>query len=133
MCIFVVETLHVTSLRFDIFLQNISVTPISEVKFLNLNLYPQDKIARAVARSISAKMHSGFQDLRQNMPMNCRAVLPGKGMTPDVQKDIERITKIWRQLREQFFKEGNMLFGKFTIADAMYAPVLLRCCCCCYL
>ena len=49
-----------------------------------------------------------------------------KGMTLDVQKDIERITNIWRQLREQFSKQGNMLFGKFTIADAMYAPVILR-------
>ena len=94
--------------------------------FPTLNLYPQDKNARAVARSSSAEMHSGFQHLRQNMPMNCCAVLPGKGMTPDVQKDIERITNIWRQLREQFSKQGNMLFGKFTIADAMYAPVILR-------
>jgi glutathione S-transferase len=94
--------------------------------FPNLNLYPEDKTARMVARAISAEMHSGFQHLRQNMPMNCRASLPGKGMTPDVQKDIERITNIWRQLKQQFFKEGNMLFGKFTIADAMYAPVLLR-------
>jgi glutathione S-transferase len=47
-------------------------------------------------------------------------------MTPDVFKDIERITNIWCQLREQFYKEGDMLFGKFTIADAMYAPVILR-------
>lgn len=94
--------------------------------FPNLNLYPQDKNARAVARCISAEMHSGFQHLRQNMPMNCRATLHGKGITPDTQKDIERITSIWRQLREQFSKEGNMLFGRFTIADAMYAPVVLR-------
>ncbi|BAZ16930.1 glutathione S-transferase domain protein [Calothrix sp. NIES-4071] len=94
--------------------------------FPNLNLYPQDKTARALARSISAEMHSGFQHLRQNMPMNCRASKPGKGMTQEVQKDIERITNIWRQLRRQFFQEGNMLFGKFTIADAMYAPVILR-------
>jgi glutathione S-transferase len=94
--------------------------------FPNLNLYPQDKAARAVARSISAEMHSGFLYLRQNMPMNCRAILPGKGMTPGVQKDIERITNIWRRLRGQFLNEGNMLFGTFTIADAMYAPVILR-------
>lgn len=94
-------------------------------QFPTLHWWPQDKTARAVARSISAEMHSGFQDLRQNMPMNCRARFPGFGMTPEVQKDIERITAIWRDCR-QFGSSGSMLFGEFTIADAMFAPVVLR-------
>lgn len=63
-------------------------------QFPTLPWWPKDKTARAVARSISAEMHSGFQNLRQNMPMNCRARLPGLGMTPEVQKDIERIITI---------------------------------------
>jgi glutathione S-transferase len=71
-------------------------------------------------------MHSGFQNLRQNMPMNCRARLPGKGMTPEVQKDIERITAIWHDCRQNFGTSGSMLFSEFTIADAMFAPVVLR-------
>ena len=77
-------------------------------------------------RSISAEMHSGFQNLRQNMPMNCRAKLPGKGMDIGVQKDIDRITAIWRECQQKFGSGGDMLFGNFTIADAMFAPVALR-------
>jgi glutathione S-transferase len=91
-----------------------------------LHWWPVDKAARAIARSICAEMHSGFQALRHNMPMNCRARLPGKGMTPDVQSDIDRITAIWRDCRQQFGANGSLLFGQFTIADAMFAPVALR-------
>lgn len=87
---------------------------------------PEDRSTRALARSISAEMHSGFQALRENMPMNCRARLPGHGMTPAVQTDIDRITAIWRECRQQYGSQGDFLFGKFTIADAMYAPVVLR-------
>lgn len=88
--------------------------------------WPEDKAARAVARSISAEMHSSFQALRQNMPMNCRAFLPGKGMAPGVQADIDRITAIWRDCRQNFGTGGEMLFGESTIADAMFAPVVSR-------
>ncbi|OUL23679.1 glutathione S-transferase family protein [Nostoc sp. 106C] len=95
-------------------------------EFPHPHWWPKDKIARALARSISAEMHSGFQNLRQNMPMNCRAKLPGKGLTLEVQKDIDRITNIWQEFRQKFAAEGDMLFGKFTIADAMFAPVVLR-------
>ncbi|MBW4506213.1 MAG: glutathione S-transferase family protein [Scytonematopsis contorta HA4267-MV1] len=94
--------------------------------FPDLNLYPKDIKARIFARCISAEMHSSFQNLRQNMSMNCRAKLPGKGMAIGVQKDIDRITSIWGECRQKFGAEGNMLFGEFTIADAMYAPVVLR-------
>ncbi len=95
-------------------------------QFPLLHWWPEDKTARAIARSVSAEMHSGFQNLRQSMPMNCRARLPGKGMTSGVQKDIDRITAIWRDCRRNFGTGGNMLFGEFTIADAMFAPVVLR-------
>lgn len=95
-------------------------------EFSTLHWWPEDKTARAIARSISAQMHSGFQNLRENMPMNCRARLPGKGMTPEVQKDIDRIMAIWQECRHTFGINGNFLFGQFTIADAMFAPVVLR-------
>lgn len=95
-------------------------------QFSSMPWWPDDKAARAIARSISAEMHSGFQSLRQNMPMNCRARLPGKGMTPEVQTDINRITAIWQECRQNFGASGDLLFGKFTIADAMFAPVVLR-------
>ncbi|CAN1212391.1 GST N-terminal domain-containing protein [Tumidithrix helvetica PCC 7403] len=94
--------------------------------FPSFHWYPEDRAARALARSISAEMHSGFQALRQNMGMNCRAKLPGKGLTPEVEKDIDRITTIWKECRQEFGTKGEFLFGRFTIADAMYAPVVLR-------
>ncbi|BAZ67875.1 MAG: glutathione S-transferase family protein [Pelatocladus maniniholoensis HA4357-MV3] len=95
-------------------------------EFPDFNWWPEDKTARTIARCISAEMHSGFQNLRQNMPMNCRAKLPGKGMALGVQKDIDRITTIWRYCRDKFGSTSDMLFGQFTIADAMFAPVVLR-------
>ena len=85
-----------------------------------------DYQARAIARSICAEMHSSFFALRNQMPMNCRASLPGKGMTPEVQQDIDRITSIWRTCRENYGKSGEFLLGRFTIADAVFAPVMLR-------
>jgi glutathione S-transferase len=94
--------------------------------FPTLKLWPENKAARALARSISAEMHSGFQNLRQNMPMNCRTKYPGKGLAPGVQQDIDRITSIWQESRQKFGAGGNFLFGNFTIADAFFAPVVLR-------
>ena len=93
-------------------------------------LWPPSAAARAHARSISAEMHSSFTDLRDNMPMNIRASLPGKGMTPGVRADIERITFLWRDCRKRFSgafqKDDGFLFGTFGAADAMFAPVVTR-------
>lgn len=95
-------------------------------EFPDLNWYPKDKTAKIVARSISFEIYAGFNKLRENMPMNCRAKYPGKGMALGVKKDIDRITNIWQECRQKFGAGGDMLFGEFTIADAMYAPVVLR-------
>ncbi len=89
-------------------------------------LWPKDAQARAVARSVSAEMHSGFANLRQNMVMNCRKRYPGKGRAPGVQEDIDRITAIWNDCRARFGRGGDFLFGQFSIADAMFAPVTTR-------
>jgi glutathione S-transferase len=93
-------------------------------------LWPASAAARAHARSISTEMHAGFLDLRNNMPMNIRASYPGKGMTPGVRADIERITGLWRDCRKRFSgafqKDDGFLFGTFGAADAMYAPVVTR-------
>lgn len=89
-------------------------------------LWPADPAVRAVARAVSAEMHSGFVALRQNMPMDARESLPGKGMAPGVQDDINRITALWRDCRRRFGGDNGFLFGHFTIADAMFAPVVLR-------
>ena len=95
-----------------------------------VGLWPPSAAARAHARSISAEMHSSFADLRANMPMNIRASYPGKGMTPGVRADIERITFLWRDCRKRFAgafqKDEGFLFGAFGAADAMFAPVATR-------
>jgi len=91
-----------------------------------LHLWPEEPAERALARSICAEMHSGFMELRTHMPMNCRKNFPGKGRTPEVERDIARITAIWEDCRERRAHAGPFLFGHFTIADAFYAPVALR-------
>jgi glutathione S-transferase len=83
-------------------------------------LWPSDPAQRARARAVSAEMHSGFAKLREHMSMNTRKHYPGKGRTPEVLADIERINAIWSEAK------GPFLFGQFTAADAMYAPVVLR-------
>lgn len=89
-------------------------------------LWPQDAAARATARSVSAEMHSGFQALRSNMPMDIRGRYPGTGLTPEVERDIRRIEAIWNDCRGHFSSGGRYLFGAYSIADMMFAPVCLR-------
>ncbi len=89
-------------------------------------LWPESAMARAYARSVAAEMHAGFAALRSHMPMNLRASLPGKGRGPGVEADIARITEIWRDCRARFGQDGAFLFGSFSAADAMYAPVVAR-------
>lgn len=94
--------------------------------FPEKQLWPANVTARAEARAVSAEMHSGFQALRQNMSMNVRRRMPGRGRTPEVTADIERITAMWNDCRRRYAAGGSFLFGRFSIADAMYAPVVLR-------
>jgi glutathione S-transferase len=94
--------------------------------FPDRGVWPGDPLARAFARSVAAEMHSGFRDLRANMPMNIRAALPGKGMKPEVQANVDRIQVLWGEARRRFGHAGPFLFGHFCAADAMYAPVVMR-------
>lgn len=92
-------------------------------------LWPQDKAARARARSVVAEMHSGFNALRRHCGMNIEAHLPDVGAIvlrdqPGVRADVQRLIDMWSELLAHY--GGPMLFGKFTIADAFYAPVCMR-------
>jgi glutathione S-transferase len=87
-------------------------------------LWPRDAFMRARARSVSAEMHSGFVDLRSTMPMAIRTSKPGAGATPGTLADIARIDALWSECLEA--SGGPFLFGEFSIADAMYAPVVMR-------
>ena len=89
-------------------------------------LWPSDALMRAEARSVSAEMHSGFGALRQSMPMEIHASKPHDGRRADVLADIARITAIWEGCRSRFAAQGPFLFGAFSIADAMFAPVAWR-------
>jgi glutathione S-transferase len=88
--------------------------------------WPADRHARAFARAVATEMHGGFQSLRQAMPMNVRKVFPPVAGTEAVDADIARVTSIWRECRDRFGKDGPFLFGAFSNADAMYAPVVTR-------
>jgi glutathione S-transferase len=88
-------------------------------------LWPKDAAARAHARAISHEMHAGFLPLRRHFPMNMRQVYD-RAATPEVQADIDRIAAIWRDARRRYGAGGKYLFGNFTIADAMFAPVVSR-------
>jgi glutathione S-transferase len=95
-------------------------------RFPDAKLWPGDGEARAVARAVSAEMHAGFRALRSEMPMNMRSSFPGRTVTPEAQADINRVIALWRDCRKRFGAGGDFLFGHFTIADAMYAPVISR-------
>jgi len=89
-------------------------------------LWPADATARAVARSVSAEMHSGFTALRSGMPMNARARGRRVPLTPELAADIDRIAAIWTDCRSRFGASGPWLFSAFSVADAMFGPVVLR-------
>jgi glutathione S-transferase len=98
-------------------------------RFASKPVWPQDPKARAYARAIVAEMHAGFRPLRMSMPMNIRASHPGVGMKDDVAKNIARIEALWREARLRFgipSAAGPFLFGAFSAADAMFAPVVMR-------
>jgi glutathione S-transferase len=89
-------------------------------------MWPVDGEARAVARSISAEMHSGFLTLRNDMSMDLLARFPTPPVGEELARDISRIVAIWREARARYGAGGAFLFGSFTNADAMYAPAATR-------
>ena len=98
-------------------------------KFPDKQLWPADVKARARARSICAEMHSGFAALRSACPMNIEAHLPEIGQLawrdkPAVRADVARLVAMWSELLAQH--GGPMLFGAFCVADAYFAPVVMR-------
>jgi glutathione S-transferase len=89
-------------------------------------LWPGDPAVRALARAVSAEMHSGFTAIRGAMPFNCRARDRKVPITAEIQKEIDRVQALWRDCRAQHGRGGPWLFGRFSIADAMFIPVAGR-------
>ncbi len=93
--------------------------------FPKKNMWPKDPAKRAYARSVASEMHAGFFNLRKACPMNVKKRTT-INLTPEVEKDIKRITTMWDDARKRFGKGGDFLFGDFSIADAMYMPIVAR-------
>jgi glutathione S-transferase len=90
------------------------------------SIWPATREKRAVARAVSAEMHSGFYSLRSSMPMDFLNVYAAWPVEPEVEADIRRIVSLWRECRERYGQDGDFLFGAFSAADAMFAPVATR-------
>ena len=88
--------------------------------------WPKDESARGMARSMAAEMHSGFANLRRELPMNVRRTYPPAELSDAVRDEINRILQLWAQARARFGGTGEFLFGQWSAADIMYAPVVTR-------
>ena len=95
-------------------------------RFPDAQLWPKDRAARAHARSVCAEMHSGFMALRNECGMNIHRPVASKKLSEDAQSNIARVQQIWTDCRARYGGEGPYLFGAFTGADAMFAPVVHR-------
>lgn len=95
-------------------------------RYRDIDFWPTDPVARGLARAITAEMHSGFQALRQECPMNIRRAYQGFLVSDAVGADLARIETLWSAARGEARGEGPWLFGDYTIADAFFAPVAMR-------
>ena len=104
--------------------ETIAIVEYLNDKYPAKGIWPSNRVERALARAAAAEMHGGFNALRDNAPMNLRASHPGKVDVDLVADDLKRIERIWGDLLNR--SGGPYLFGSFTAADAMYAPVATR-------
>ncbi len=88
--------------------------------------WPKDEVARGMARSMAAEMHSGFMALRRECPMNTRKTFQGVTISEETRNDSVRILQLWAEARSRFGSEGPYLFGTFSAVDIMFAPVITR-------
>ena len=95
-------------------------------KFPDAQLWPSDPRARAHGRAIASEMHAGFVPLRGHCPMNMWRPVIKRELTPEVEANVRRIDALWMECRARFGAGGPFLFGRFSAADAMYAPVVAR-------
>lgn len=105
---------------------SLAITEYAAERFPDAHLWPRDVAARAHARSISAEMHSGFMALRKECDMNIHRPIRARALSADAQENIARIQQIWTECRARYGKDGPFLFGAFSGADAMFAPVIHR-------
>lgn len=105
---------------------SLAIIEYAAERFPEAKLWPQDRAARAHARSISAEMHSGFIALRNECGMNIHRPVGAKKISDEAQANVTRIQQIWSDCRARYGGDGPYLFGAFSGADAMFAPVVHR-------
>jgi glutathione S-transferase len=105
---------------------SLAIIEYAAERFPEAGLWPADRAARAHARSIAAEMHSSFMALRRECGMNLHRPVRAKALSADAQADVARIQAMWIDCRARYGRLGPFLFGKFSGADAMYAPVIHR-------
>ena len=88
--------------------------------------WPEDESARGMARSMAAEMHSGFGNLRRELPFNVRKNYGSVPLSPEVEAEVLRILNLWMQARARYGGSGEYLFGEWSAADIMFAPVVTR-------
>jgi glutathione S-transferase len=112
--------------RHDMVWESAAILDYVAVRHPEAHLWPHDLAATACARSISAEMHAGFADLRRELSMDVPAILPTPSLSPQARADVDRVQAIWCDARTRFGSGGPFLFGRFSNADAMFAPVATR-------
>lgn len=120
------RTVPVLMLDDEVIWDTLAIAETLAERYPDKQLWPTDSRARAHARCVSAEMHSSFFALRESMPMNCRAMGRKVPLPDRLTRDIDRIFEIWTECQARYSDEGGWLFGRFSIADAMFAPVVLR-------
>jgi glutathione S-transferase len=105
---------------------SLAICEYANERWLDGRGWPKDMQARAMARTAAAEMHSGFTALRSQLPMNSRRRPDAYRWDEAAQRDIDRVQALWRELRQSHGGTGEFLFGEFSIADAMFAPVAIR-------
>jgi glutathione S-transferase len=106
--------------------ESLAIVEYIAESFPDLPIWPRDKRARALARSLASEMHSGFLALRNHCPTQFLRPVRKIALTPEVESDVARIEAAWEDARRQFGAGGPFLFGAFSAADAMFAPVVNR-------
>lgn len=106
--------------------ESLAILEYAADKHPDVGLWPKDIVARAHARVISHEMHAGFMPLRRHLPMNMWRPPMARDLPLEVAQNVARIETMWRDCRARFGAGGPFLFGAFTAADAMYAPVVSR-------
>lgn len=105
--------------------ETIAIIEYVAEKHPEARLWPEEPEYRALARSLSAEIHSGYQALRAHCPMNLRRRAPRR-LTQQVEADVMRLTNYWRRFRQEAGSSGDFLFGEFGAVDAMFAPLATR-------